>query len=307
MNQTLLKEIILLGLSSHPQIQILLFIIFLLMYVQALIGNVFIITVVATDHHLHTPMYFFLINLSILDIFCTSTAIPKMLEMLLSERKVISFQGCISQLFLFVSAVGTELLLLTVMACDRYVAICNPMHYKTIMSKKVCLCLAASIWVLGLVNSTIHTSLILKLSYCGPNVINHFLCEVPPILKLSCSDTYLNHIVLIACDIFFGILCFLLITVSYVYIISTIVKIRSADKKRKAFSTCVTHLTVVMLSYGSVIYTYIRPSSQDLLDQDKIISVLYAVVSPVLNPIIYSLRNKEVKEAFWKLKRKLNL
>ncbi|XP_029431404.1 olfactory receptor 5V1-like [Rhinatrema bivittatum] len=307
MNQTFLKEIILLGLSSHPQIQILLFIIFLLMYVQALIGNVFIIIVVATDHHLHTPMYFFLINLSILDIFCTSTAIPKMLEMLLSERKVISFQGCIIQLFLFATALGTELLLLTMMACDRYVAICNPMHYPTIMSKKVCLCLAASIWVIGFVNSTVHTSLILKLSYCGPNVINHFFCEIPPILKLSCSDTYLNHIVLIASDIFFGIFCFLLITVSYVYIISAIVKIRSADKKQKAFSTCATHLTVVMLFFGGVVYTYIRPSSQDLLDQDKIISVLYAVISPVLNPIIYSLRNKEVKEAFWKLKRKLNL
>ncbi|XP_030046711.1 olfactory receptor 13G1-like [Microcaecilia unicolor] len=300
-NQNSTPSFILIGLSNHPQLQILLFFIFFVIYVISLLGNILIVTIIIIDTRLHLPMYFFLINLSALDIWCTSVAVPKMLTNIIMKRKDISFAGCVVQLCFFTSALGTELLLLTVMGFDRYIAICYPFHYTIIMNKKLCLLLAAAVWIIGLVNSLVHTGLIFRLHFCGDNILDHFFCEVPSVLRLSCTDTRLNDLVMTAADSFFGISCFLLTLVSYTYIISAVIKIRSAEGKRKAFSTCASHLTVVGLYYATVIYTYLRPAFSYAMADDKIVSALYTILSPVLNPIVYSLRTKEVKEAFMKI------
>ncbi|XP_069819618.1 olfactory receptor 13G1-like [Dendropsophus ebraccatus] len=297
MNQTSLIQFLLVGLSHYPDLQPLFFTIFLLIYMLAFTGNILITVVISADHRLHTPMYFFLVNLSILDICCTTAAIPKMLEILAVDKKNISYSTCISQLYLFTAALSTELILLTVMAYDRYVAICFPLRYKTIMSRTACVCLAGAAWILGSVNSMTHTCLILKLSFKETNIIDHFFCEIPPVLKLASSDTYVNDVVIVASDVLLGMICFILTVISYTYIISTIMKIKSAEKKKKAFSTCASHLTVVTIFYGGVIYTYVRPAFSNHLEADKVVSALYAIASPVLNPIIYSLRNKEVINA----------
>ncbi|XP_029431413.1 olfactory receptor 13G1-like [Rhinatrema bivittatum] len=300
-NETVSIKFYLMGFSNHPHLQPLFFPIFFIIYMLALLGNTVISTIIATDSRLHTPMYFFLINLSLLDICCTTTAIPKLLQIILSEEKSISYSGCIAQLYLFSAALSTETMLLTVMACDHYVAICIPLHYTTIMSKRTCIILAAAVWVLGFMNSMMHTSLILRLKFCQHNFLNHFFCEIPPVLKVACSDTFINNVVIIMADVLLGMVCFLLTVISYTYIILTILKINSTEKKRKAFSTCASHLTVVSLFYGGVIYTYVRPAFSNDLEADKVISACYAIVSPVLNPIIYSLRNKEVINALRKL------
>ncbi|XP_029431109.1 olfactory receptor 13A1-like [Rhinatrema bivittatum] len=300
-NQTMSIKFYLMGFSKHPHLQPLFFAIFFIIYMLALLGNALIITVITTDSRLHTPMYFFLINLSILDICCTTTAIPKILQIILSEDKSISYPGCMTQLCLFLSALSTELLLLTVMAYDRYVAICIPLHYTTIMSKRTCILLAAAVWLIGFINSIIHTGLMLRLKFCEHNILNHFFCEIPPVLKVACSDTYINNVMDIMADILISMVCFLLTVLSYTYIISAILKIRSAEKKMKAFSTCASHLTVVSLFYGGVIYTYVRPVFSNELEADKVMSAVYAIASPMLNPIIYSLRNKEVINALKKL------
>ncbi|XP_029431462.1 olfactory receptor 13G1-like [Rhinatrema bivittatum] len=300
-NQTMPIKFYLMGFSNHPHLQPLFFATFFIIYMLALLGNIVISTIITIDSRLHTPMYFFLINLSILDICCTTAAIPKILQIILSEEKTLSFSGCIAQLFLFTSALSVELMLLTVMAYDRYVAICIPLHYATIMSKRTCVLLATAVWLLGFTNSMTHTSLILKLKFCQRNILDHFFCEVTPVLKVACSDTYINDVVIVISDIILGMVCFLLTVISYTYIILAILKIRSAEKKKKAFSTCASHLTVVTLFYGGVIYTYVRPAFSSHLEADKVISAVYAIISPVLNPIIYSLRNKEVISALRKL------
>ncbi|XP_029431464.1 olfactory receptor 13G1-like [Rhinatrema bivittatum] len=300
-NQTMPIKFYLMGFSKHPHLQPLFFAIFFIIYMLALLGNIVISTIITIDIRLHTPMYFFLINLSILDICCTTAAIPKILQINLSEEKTLSFSGCISQLFIFSLAVGTELMLLTVMAIDRYVAICIPLHYATIMSKRTCVLLVTAVWLVGVINSITHTSLILKLKFCQHNILDHFYCEITPVLKVACSDTYINNAVVILADVLTGMVCFLLTVISYTYIILAILKIRSAEKKKKAFSTCASHLTVVTLFYGGVIYTYVRPGFSSHLEADKVISAVYAIISPVLNPIIYSLRNKEVISALRKL------
>ncbi|XP_030046165.1 olfactory receptor 13G1-like [Microcaecilia unicolor] len=300
-NQSIPILFYMIGLSSHPELQPLFFAIFLVMYIAALLGNSAISTIITSDSRLHTPMYFFLINLSILDICCTTAAIPMVLQIILSKEKIMTFAECMTQLCIFTSALTTELLLLTVMGCDRYVAICHPLHYTTIMSKKTCILLAAVVWLLGFINSLSQTYLILILKFCPHNILDHFFCEVPSLLKMACSDPYINNVVVIIADIFFGMGCFILIVISYTYIISAILKIRSADKKKKAFSTCASHLTVVTLYFGGVIYTYVRPAFSNNPEADKVMSAVYAFVSPLLNPIIYSLRNKEVISALKKL------
>nr|XP_033776607.1 olfactory receptor 13G1-like [Geotrypetes seraphini] len=300
-NQSMPVEFYMIGLSSCQYLQPLFFTIFLVIYMAALLGNVAITTVIASDSRLHTPMYFFLVNLSVLDICCTTAAIPKILQIIRSKEKMMSFSECIAQLCIFSSVLGTETMLLTVMAYDRYVAICQPLHYGTIMSRRSCILLAAAVWLLGFVNSMVHTSLILRLKFCQRNIIDHLLCEIPPVLKVACSDTYFNNVAIIIADVILGMVCFLLTVVSYTYIISAILKIRSADKKKKAFSTCASHLTVVTLFYGGIIYTYVRPAFSNVLAADKVMSALYTIASPVLNPIIYSLRNKEVINALKKL------
>ncbi|XP_030046847.1 olfactory receptor 13G1-like [Microcaecilia unicolor] len=296
------------GLPNHPELQPLFFTIFLVIYIAALLGNILISTIITSDSRLHTPMYFFLINLSTLDIFCTTAAIPKFLQVIQSKDKTISFYGCIAQMCLFSAFLGTELLLLTVMAYDRYVAICHPLHYTTMMSRRTCFSLAALVWIVGFVHSMIQTSLIPRLKFCQYNIIHHFFCEIPAVLKVACSDTYVNNVAIIIGDVLLGMVCFILTVISYTYIISTILKIRSAEKKKKAFSTCGSHLTVVTLFYGGVIYTYVRPGFSNILEADKVVSAFYVIISPLMNPVIYSLRNKEVINALKKLlERKLCL
>ncbi|XP_040275638.1 olfactory receptor 13G1-like [Bufo bufo] len=297
-NSSLVSEFIILGLSTRPELEATFFIVFLIIYTVALIGNFIIFILSIIDSGLNTPMYFFLGFLSFLDICCTSATLPKMLTGYVTKSKAISYYGCVAQLFFFTWLMGTELLLLTVMAYDRYIAIGNPLHYANIMNRKVCIQVAIIITIIGSLNSMTHTYCTFRLPYCDDNKINHFFCEIMPLLKLACGDTYINEIVVFTADFILGICCFCLTCISYVFIINTILKIRSAAGKRKAFSTCASHIIIVSMYYGAVIFTYIRPRSSLSLEKDKIVSALYAVITPTLNPIIYSLRNKEVKEAF---------
>nr|XP_056719012.1 olfactory receptor 5V1-like [Euleptes europaea] len=296
-NSTIVTEFVLMGLSDLPAVRFSLFAVFLLIYMITVMGNGTILLAIGAESRLHNPMYFFLTNLSLLDIFCPTATVPKMLESLLSENNVISFVGCILQLYFLVSLAGTEVFLLAVMAFDRYVAICNPLRYTVIMSKKLCLQMAAGTWIAGFLNSLLHTVLTFTLPYCKSNRVNQYYCDIPPVLALSCASTYLAEIVVLIVGGIFGVGAFLVTLVSYVYIISTILRIRSAEGKRKAFSTCASHLMVVCLFYGTTIFTYIRPSSSHHPDQDRLVSMLYGVITPMLNPLIYSLRNNEVKGA----------
>ncbi|CAI5791082.1 olfactory receptor 5V1-like [Podarcis lilfordi] len=296
-NITLVTEFILMGLSDLPAVRFALFAAFLLIYLITLLGNGTILLAIGADSHLHNPMYFFLTNLSLLDICCPTATVPKMLENLLSERNTISFVGCVLQLYFLVALAGTEVFLLAAMAYDRYVAICNPLRYTVIMSKKLCLQMAAGTWVTGFLNSLLHTVMTFTLPYCKSNRVNQYYCDIPPVLALSCASTYAAEMVVLIVGGIFGVGAFLVTLVSYIYIISTILRIRSSEGKRKAFSTCASHLMVVCLFYGTTIFTYIRPSSSHHPDQDRLVSMLYGVITPMLNPLIYSLRNKEVKGA----------
>ncbi|XP_048374344.1 olfactory receptor 5V1-like [Sphaerodactylus townsendi] len=296
-NSTTETEFILMGLSDLPAVRFSLFAAFLFIYLITVMGNGTILLAIGADSHLHNPMYFFLTNLSLLDIFCPTATVPKMLESLLSENNLISFVGCALQLFFLVALAGTEGLLLTVMGYDRYVAICDPLRYTVIMSKKACLQMVAGTWITGFLNSLLHTVLTFTLPYCKSNRVNQYYCDIPPVLALSCGSTYLAEMVVLIVGGFFGVGSFLVTLVSYVYIISAILRIRSAEGKRKAFSTCASHLMVVCLFYGTTIFTYVRPSSSHHPDQDRLVSMLYGVITPMLNPLIYSFRNKEVKEA----------
>ncbi|XP_069083575.1 olfactory receptor 5V1-like [Pleurodeles waltl] len=301
LNVTPASEFFMLGFSNHPEFQSTFFIFLLLIYLIALLGNLLIMTTIIADTHLHTPMYFFLGNLAILDICCASSIIPKMLESLASKARSISYSSCITQLFLLVCFLSTELLMLACMAFDRYVAICNPLHYSRIMSIRFCIITVATMWCVGLVSAITLTLLITRLSFCGRITLDHFFCEIPPILKVSSSDTRIIGFVIFAADMFFGMFCFLLIVLSYTCILSSIAKICSATNKRKVFSTCSSHLMVVTLFYGGIFYAHIRPALNATADKDKVVSLIYAIVSPLMNPIIYSLRNQEVKAALMKM------
>ncbi|XP_068923146.1 olfactory receptor 13G1-like [Petaurus breviceps papuanus] len=300
-NQSMEIEFILVGISSLPELRMFLLVSFFCIYVIALVGNSLIFFTIYASQQLHTPMYFLLGNLSVIDLLCTSTIVPKMLANLFSQRAAISFAGCMAQMYMFTWALVSEALLLALMAFDRYAAICHPLHYPMVMSSRVCIAMAGSIWVIGISNSAVHTSLAVPLSFCKSLIIDHFFCELPPILKLSCSDTHLNEALAFCADVIFGVGSCSLILVSYGCIIRTILRIRSSEGKKKAFSTCSSHLTVVSLYYSTVIYTYIRPTSNLSLGRDKIITALYSVIIPMFNPIIYSFRNREVKGALQKL------
>ncbi|XP_038600194.1 olfactory receptor 13A1-like [Tachyglossus aculeatus] len=300
-NQTMVTEFILWSFTENPQLQPLFFSLFLLLYVMALVGNVLIITAIHVSTGLHLPMYFFLANLAILDIICTSSVLPKILENLISVKKTISFGGCMIQLFFLSWSLGSELVLFTAMAYDRYIAICQPLHYSKMVSKIVCTGLVAFVWSIGWLNSVTLTILILRLSFCGPNFISHFFCEIPAVLLLSCTPTYWIDILTIMADMFLTGLNFFLTMVSYSFIIASIMKIRTSEGKKRAFSTCSSHLTVVTLYYSTVLYSYIRPVLGTSGFMDKLVSVLYTVVTPSLNPLIYTLRNKDVKVALKKL------
>uniref|UniRef100_A0A8C3IF09 Olfactory receptor n=1 Tax=Chrysemys picta bellii TaxID=8478 RepID=A0A8C3IF09_CHRPI len=298
-NQSDVTEFILRGFRILYPFQIGPFVLVLLTYFTTVAGNTLIIVTILIDRGLHTPMYFFLGNLSFLDIWYTSNIVPKMLQGFLAEKGVvISFSGCVTQLYIFGSQAATEILLLTVMAYDRYLAICNPLRYTALMNARVCVELASFSWLGGfLFNPVIMTTFIFTLPYCGPNRINHFFCDLPPLLKLACTDTYRNEVAIYTISVTFIMVPFLLILVSYVRILQAILSIPSAAGRSKAFSTCSSHLIVVTLFFGSGIVTYLRPRSSYSLNTDKLLSLFYSVVSPMLNPLIYSLRNKEVKEA----------
>ncbi|XP_051852489.1 olfactory receptor 5V1-like [Antechinus flavipes] len=299
-NRTI-NEFIFLGFSNHPELQGLFFLIFLIVYLVTLLGNLLILTAIRINPVLHTPMYYFLSNLSFLDICYTSTTVPVMLVNFFREKKTITYEGCLSQLFFLVTCAGTEGILLATMAYDRFVAICYPLHYPVLMSRRVCAYLAAGSWLCGLGNSLIHTGLTVTLSVCSSNEISHFLCDIPLLLKLSCSDTSVNEVTLYVASVTVGLSPCLFTAVSYILIISAILKIQSAQGRGKAFSTCASHLTVVVIFFGTAIFNYDRPSSGYSLDVDILVSVLFCIVTPMLNPIIYSLRNKEVKGAIRKL------
>nr|XP_005309816.1 olfactory receptor 1019-like [Chrysemys picta bellii] len=304
-NHSEATEFILSGLTDRPELQVPLFGVFLLIYGITLVGNGGMILLVTIDPRLHTPMYFFLRNLSFCDLCYSSVISPKMLLNFLAERKSISYTACTVQLSLCIVFTDVECLLLAVMAYDRYVAICNPLLYTVTMSRQLCNQLVAGVYAVGVLDSMIQTSLTFRLSFCSSNIINHFLCDVPPLLPLSCSNTHINEIVM------FVLMCcitgssFLIVLLSYVYIISTILQIRSAEGRRKAFSTCSFHLTAVVLFFGTVLFMYLHPPSSYSMDTDKVASVFYMMVIPMLNPLIYSLRNTEVKDALRKAMNKL--
>ncbi|XP_053254932.1 olfactory receptor 5AS1-like [Podarcis raffonei] len=300
-NQTTVTEFILLGFTDHQETQVVLFVLFLAIYVATLVGNIGIMTLIWISPSLHSPMYFFLNNLAFLDLSYSSAITPKMLASFLTGRKTISLAGCIAQMYLFASFADAECLLLAAMAYDRYMAICNPLLYPVLMSRKVCVWLVAGSYLTGGTSSFMHTYFTFRLSFCNSNVINHFFCDIPPLLALSCSNTHFNEILLFALCGFIQTSTFVFILISYACILCTILRIHSAEGRHKAFSTCTSHLTAVTLYYGTLLFTYLRPSSSYALDTDKIISVFYTVIFPMLNPLIYSLRNEEVKDTLGKI------
>ncbi|XP_067173632.1 olfactory receptor 12D1-like, partial [Apteryx mantelli] len=302
-NQTEVRKFILLGLTSLQGLQKFLFMLFLLLYLSTLLGNVAIKIVVACEPRLHTPMYFFLFNLSCLDIFYSTVAVPKMLAGFLLGHHGISYTGCLSQLHFFYFLGSSEDMLLAVMAYDRFVAICYPLRYTLIMSPRACLLLAVGTWTIGFLHALMHTVMTSRLHFCGPNHIQHYFCEIKPLVKLACNSSQLNLNLLsiITGSIVIGPFVFTLF--SYLYIFSFLrLKVQSKEGRRKAFSTCISHLTVVALLYVPVIFNYVPPSSGSSASWTMTATLMYTVVAPVLNPLIYTLRNVEVKRA---LKRRL--
>ncbi|XP_055255896.1 olfactory receptor 1L6-like [Moschus berezovskii] len=303
-NQSHITEFLLLGLTSDLKQQVWLFASFLGMYLVNVGGNSVIIAAIWGDAHLHTPMYFFLSNLSLVDICFTTVIVPQMLVNMLTQRKAILFTRCLAQMYFFVAFGITDSFLLAAMALDRYVAICHPLHYTTIMNPRCCLQLVTASWLVSHLHSLTHTILMARLSFCGPNVIHHFFCDVQPLLMLSCSDTSVNELLAFTEGSFVIMSPFIFITVSYVYITRAVLRVPSRRGRYKVFSTCGSHLTVVALFYGTIISVYIRPSSTYSVTKDRVITVVYTVVIPMLNPFIYSLRNKDMKQAMKKLMRK---
>ncbi|XP_075415646.1 olfactory receptor 1N2-like [Tenrec ecaudatus] len=300
-NHSSVSEFLLLGFSERPDQQPLLLGIFLSMYLVTVMGNMLIILAISFDPHLHTPMYFFLSNLSFADACFSSTIVPKMLVNIHTHRQTIRYEGCLAQMHFFMTFGALDDLLLGAMAYDRYVAICRPLHYTTLMSPLLCVLLLALCWVLTTLAALLHTLLMARLSFCSGNTIHHFFCDVVPLLQLSCSDTSTNQIALfiVGSMILTGPLS--LIIMSYAHIFSTILRVSSASGRQKAFSTCGSHLTVVFLFYGAAIGVYLCPTSLHSGGKDRIAAVFYTVVTPMLNPFIYSLRNKEMKTALGRL------
>ncbi|XP_032977755.1 olfactory receptor 1440 [Rhinolophus ferrumequinum] len=304
-NSTMIMKFILLGFSEFPKLTIVLFSVFLGIYLMTVSWNVGLITLIRLDSHLHTPMYFFLSNLSLLDICYVSTTAPRMLSDFFKKQKSISFMGCAMQYFFFSSLGLTECCLLTAMAYDRYAAICNPLFYTAIMSPTICVQMVAGSYMTGLFGSFIQLCILFQLHFCGPNVINHFFCDLPQLLILSCSDTFFFQVIMSVLTVIFGLTSSLIIMISYGYIVATILKITSAEGRSKAFNTCASHLTAVILFFGSGIFVYMYPNSDDSLSQNKMASVLYTIIIPMLNPLIYSLRNKEIKDALHRWKKRI--
>ncbi|XP_005404935.1 PREDICTED: olfactory receptor-like protein OLF3 [Chinchilla lanigera] len=300
-NQTWVSEFILLGLSSDRHVQVSLFILFLIMYLVTVLGNFLIVLLIRLDSRLHTPMYFFLTNLSLVDVSYATSIVPQLLVHFLAEHKAIPFVSCAAQLFFSLALGGIEFILLEVMAYDHYVAVSNPLRYLVIMHAGLCSKLAIASWVSGCMNSLLHTAITFQLPLCTNKYIDHVSCEILAVVRLACVDTSSNEVAILVSSIVLLMTPFLLVLLSYIQIISTILKIQSREGRRKAFHTCASHLTVVALCFGMAIFTYILPHSSPSALQEKLISLFHAVFTPMLNPMIYSLRNKEVKGAWQKL------
>ncbi|XP_072210745.1 olfactory receptor 14C36-like [Excalfactoria chinensis] len=300
-NSSSISEFLLLPLADTRQLQLLHFWLLLGIYLAALLGNGLIITAIACDQRLHTPMYFFLLNLALLDLGCISTTLPKAMANALWDTKAISYAGCAAQLFFFLFFVSAECSLLTIMSYDRYVAICKPLHYGTLMDSRACASMAAAAWGAGFLNSLLHTASTFSLPLCQGNVVNQFFCEIPQILKLSCSESNLREVVLVifSASLVFG--CFVFIVVSYVQIFLAVLRMPSEQGRHKAFSTCLPHLAVVSLFIITGIYAHLNPPSVSSPSMDMMVAVLYSVLPPAVNPLIYSMRNREVKDAVKKV------
>uniref|UniRef100_A0A8C8A8K8 Olfactory receptor n=1 Tax=Otus sunia TaxID=257818 RepID=A0A8C8A8K8_9STRI len=297
-NQTKqVTELTLVGLTDNPRLQTVLFVLFLLIYFITLVGNLGMVVLIRSSHQLQSPMYFFLSNLSLLDACYSSVVAPRTLMNLLMEKKTISLAGCAAQLFFFIGFGTTECFLLAAMAYDRYVAICSPLLYPSIMSPRVCILLVTSSYVLGLLHSLVHTDFTFSLPFCQPAKVDHFYCSIVPVLALSCSDTHFNRHLIFGLGGLVEMVTISAILVSYTFILSAVSKTSSAKGRHKAFSTCISHLTGVTIFHGSILALNFRPKASNTLSTDKIFSVFYSLVVPMLNPLIYSLRNREVKNA----------
>ncbi|XP_044242708.2 olfactory receptor 13F1-like [Ursus arctos] len=300
-NLTVISDFIFLGFTDYPKVKVIIFVLCLLMYLITLLGNIILISITILDSHLHKPMYFFLSNLSFLDIWYTSSALTPMLANFVSGRNTISFSGCAIQMYFSLAMGSTECVLLSMMAYDRYVAICNPLRYPIIMNKSVCVQIAAGSWVTGCLTALVETMSVLHQPLCGNSIINHFTCEILAVLKLVCVDTSRVQLIMLVISVVLLPMPMLLICISYAFILFNILSISSVDGRSKAFSTCAAHLTVVVLFYGTALSMYLKPSTVDSQEIDKFIALIYAGLTPMLNPIIYSLWNKEVKAAVKKL------
>ncbi|XP_053234992.1 olfactory receptor 2G3-like [Podarcis raffonei] len=296
-NHSFQAEFVLLGMADRPHLEMFLFGLVLICYTMTLLGNTTIIVVSWLDPHLHTPMYFFLTNLSVLDLCFTTSVGPQMLVNFWRKSKTISYGACVAQLYIFLALGSTECILLAFMAYDRYAAICHPLRYGAIMSQSLCFKMAAVSWISGLTTSVVETVMTLRLPRCGQNRVDHFFCEVPALIKLACVDTSLNEAVLFASSVVFLVVPLGLIMVSYGYIVVAALAIRSAEGRQKAFNTCASHLIVVSLFYGTAIFSYLQPPSNYSRDQGKMVSLFYTFVVTMFNPLIYTLRNKEVHKA----------
>ncbi|XP_059690605.1 olfactory receptor 14J1-like [Gavia stellata] len=300
-NSSSITQFLLLAFADTRELQLLHFWLFLGIYLAALLGNGLIITAVACDHHLHTPMYFFLLNLSLLDLGSISTTLPKSMANSLLDNRAISYAGCAAQVFLYVFFMSSEFYLLTIMAYDRYVAICKPLHYGTLLGSRACVHMAAAAWGSGFLYAMLHTANTFSIPLCQGKAMDQFFCEIPQILKLSCSDAYLSEVGLLEVSLLVAFGCFVFIVLSYVQIFRAVLRIPSEQGRHKAFSTCIPHLAVVSLVISTGMFAYLKPPSISSQSLDLVMAVLYSVVPPVLNPLIYSMRNQELKDALRKM------
>ncbi|KAG8433608.1 hypothetical protein GDO86_017796 [Hymenochirus boettgeri] len=299
-NQTILNMLVLSGLSDLPSLQLPLFLVFLLVYLMTLTGNLLIVLLICTDSHLQTPMYFFLGTLACLDMGYSSVTTPRMLFDFHTQKRLISIQACITQIYFFVFFASSEIFLLAVMSYDRYVAICRPLHYTQIMHWKTCLLLVLGVLMFCVVYSLVHVLFLLKLTFCSLTPLQSFFCDLPQLLLVSCSDTFINVLLILILGVSFGVIIFTLTFSPYIIILNTIMKMQSKAMRSKAFSTCSSHLTVVFIFYGTSFFSYFHPNAKDHSAVDKVVSVFYTILTPLVNPLIYSLRNEIMKISFQK-------
>ncbi|XP_020007425.1 olfactory receptor 2G2-like [Castor canadensis] len=300
-NDSAFPGFVLVGFSDRPHLELVLFGLILILYLMTLFGNTAIILVSLMDAKLHTPMYFFLSHLSFLDLCFTSSIIPQLLVNLWGPDKSITYGGCVVQLYVSLALGSTECVLLAMMSYDRYVAVCRPLHYTVLMHPRLCTTLASMAWLSGVATTLVQSTLTMQLPFCGHRQVDHFFCEVPVLIKLACVDTTFNEAELFVASVLFLVLPLSLILVSYGYIAHVVLRIKSSTGRQKAFGTCSSHLTVVIIFYGTIIFMYLQPAKSLYKDQGKFVSLFYTVVTPILNPLIYTLRNKEMKAALKKI------